>query len=404
MDRKQFIQNSILGTVGFSTVGIKTWAAPIKPSVIDNNVPQIKITDVKTYLHNKALFVQVTSDAGISGWGEADHDNTTTVVKAIHKVYKKHVIGENPFDSEYIWHQCMYIGEDLGLSGLSTGALAGIDNAIWDLKGKITNLPVYQLLGGTKIDKVKVYGSFGIGEGDAKMTPEKAAKTASDFVALGYDTVKVRIQIRHLNRNPEPDQTEAYVKAVREAIGDNVTLFVDFNNGYTAGKAVELILRLYEKYNIALVEEPVHYKDYDGLRQCVEASPIRIAAGEHDFNRYDFRDLITRGKADVCNLDVIKGGGISEMKKASVLVQAFDKEVMFHNARPSLACAATLQLVASIFNAARVQEYGGKREKYKLDQYFENTIEFNNGYLTVPKIPGIGLTVNEKAIAKLLVD
>ena len=107
--------------------------------------------------------------------------------------------------------------------------------------------------------------------------------------------------------------------------------------------------------------------------------------------------------ADVVNLDVIKGGGISEMKKAAILAQAFDREVMFHNARPTLACAATLQLVASIFNPARTQEYGGVREKDKLWPFFNNKFEFDKGYLTVPQTPGIGLEVNEKEMAKLLV-
>lgn len=403
MNRKEFLRNSVLGTIGLGTLSF-TNANEIKEKeevdVQDNNV---KITDVKTYLHKRALFVKIETNVGISGWGEADHDNMKVLVKTIHDVFKPLVLGQNPFESEYIWHQCLYKGEDLGLAGVSTGALSGIDNAIWDFKGKFLKKPVYELLGGTNIDKIKVYGSFAIGENEDRKPVAEIAKTAADLVALGHDTVKVRMQIRTLNRNPEPDFTEDYVKAVREVIGDKTTLFVDFNNGYTPGKAIEMIKRLYEKYNVALVEEPVHYKDYDGLRQCVEASPIRIGAGEHDFNRYDFKELIVRGMADVVNLDVIKGGGISEMKKASVLAQVFEKEVMFHNARPTLACATTIQLTASIFNAARVQEYGGRRENYKLEQYFNNRIEFDKGYVKLPKIPGLGLEVNEQEMEKLLV-
>ncbi len=400
MNRKQFLQGSLLGAAGLGTAGMQKVMgnSPAVAQVPDD----IKITDVKTYIHKKALFVKVETNLGVSGWGEGDHDNTAVVSKAIHKVGKPIVLGENPFESEYLWHQILYKGEDLGLSGLSTGALAGIDNALWDLKGRILQMPVHQLLGGCKVEKIKVYGSFGIGDRNRK-TPVEAAATAMDFVSKGYNTIKLRMQIRVLNRNPEPDDTEQYVKAVRDAIGDDKILFVDFNNGYTPGKAIELIKRLYEKYNVLLVEEPVHYHDRDGLRQCVEASPIRIAAGEHEFNRWDFKELITKGKADVVNLDVIKGGGISEMKKAAVLAQAFEKEVMFHNARPTLATAATLQLVATIFNPARVQEYGGERKSMGLGPLFMNKFRFEDGYLYVPKTPGIGLEVNEKEMKKFLV-
>jgi len=360
----------------------------------------IKVTAVKTYVHPTACFVKIETDAGISGWGEADHDHTQIVAKAIREVGAKYVIGKDPFDSEYIWNNIFYLGEDLGTNGVATGALAGIDNALWDLKGKITGLPVHKLLGSNNVEKIKVYGSFGRGEGKKIKTAEECGKIAADFVAKGYDTVKLRMQIRIQNRNPLPDPTLNYVKAVRKAIGDDITLFVDFNNGYTPGIAIQNILKCYELYNVSVVEEPVSYKDYDGLSQCVEASPIRIAAGEHEFNRFEIRDLITQGKADIINLDIIKGGGISEMKKAANLAQAFEKEVMCHNARPTLATAATIQLAASIFNAARIQEHGGERPELKQWECFNNRFKFEAGYLYLPEEPGLGLIVNEPEMNK----
>jgi L-alanine-DL-glutamate epimerase-like enolase superfamily enzyme len=355
---------------------------------------------VRTFGHPKALFVKIETDAGISGWGEGDHDHIPVVAKVVRELCKPHLVGEDPFESEYLWNKIFFLGEDIGTNGVSTGALAGIDNALWDLKGKLLGLPVYKLLGGNKTEKVKVYGSFGRGEGKGVKTAEECGKTAAKFIEKGYDTVKLRMQIRTLGRNPDPDPTEAYVKAVRQAIGDDATLFVDFNNGYTAGKAIALILKIYEKYNVQIVEEPVSYKDYDGLRQCVEASPIRIAAGEHEFNRWEIRDLITLGRADVINLDVIKGGGISEMKKAAVLTQAFEREVMVHNARPTLATAASLHLVGSIFNAARIQEHGGERPEMGLGALFENRIKYENGHLFLPQTAGLGLEVIEKVMEK----
>jgi L-alanine-DL-glutamate epimerase-like enolase superfamily enzyme len=399
MNRSQFLKGGLAGSLGLGVLPLQTLAQTSKEKTLKG---VIKITAVKTYVHPTACFVKIETDAGISGWGEGDHDHIPIVAKAIRDVGAKYLIGEDPFNSEYLWNHIFYLGEDLGTNGIATGALAGIDNALWDLKGRLLNQPVHKLLGSNKVDKIKVYGSFGRGERNKIKTPDECAKIAADFVAKGYDTIKLRMQIRIQNRNPEPEPTVQYVEAVRKAIGDNVTLFVDFNNGYTPGKAVELILKIYEKYNVNIVEEPVSYKDYDGLRQCVEASPIRIAAGEHEFNRYEVRDLITQGKADVINLDLIKGGGISEMKKAATLVQAFEREVMCHNARPTLATAATIQLAASIYNAARIQEHGGERPELNQWACFHNKFKFENGYLYLPERPGLGLEVNEKEMNKYL--
>lgn len=403
MQRKQFIQNGFLGGLGL--LAGPSSRKQIEQGLIEKqNISDVVVTQVKTYVHPTACFVKIETNAGITGWGEADHDHTAIVAKVIRDVGAKYVVNQDPFNSEYIWSQIFYLGEDLGTNGVAMGALAGIDNALWDLKGKLVNKPVHKLLGSNNVEKLKVYGSFGRGERNKIKTPEECAKIAANFANQGYDTVKLRMQIRIQNRNPEPDVTENYVKAVRAAIGDNVTLFVDFNNGYTPGKAVELIKRIYEKYNVQIVEEPVSYKDYDGLRQCVEASPIRIAAGEHEFNKFEIRDLIVQGKPDVVNLDIIKGGGISEMKKAATLAQAFEKEVMCHNARPTLATAATMQLAASIFNAARVQEHGGERPELNQWQCFNNKFKYENGYLWLPQQPGLGLEVNETAMSKFEVN
>lgn len=404
MKRSTFIRNSLLSVGSLASISHR-WPNVSDPSqsITEPLKGLIKITNVRTYIHPSALFVKIETDAGISGWGEGDHDHKPIVAKFINQFCSKHLKGQDPFLSEYIWNNIFYLGEDIGSNGLMTGALAGIDNALWDLKGKITQQPVYKLLGGNKIDKIKVYASFGRGEDKKIKSPAACAKIAAGFIEKGFDTVKIRMQLRIQNRNLEDDSTEVYVKSVREAIGDQNTLFVDFNNGYTPGKARGLIQKLYEKYNVALVEEPVSYKDLQGLKQIVANSPIRIGAGEHEFNRFEIRDLILHGNPDVVNLDVIKGGGISEVKKSACLCQAFEKEVMCHNARPTLATAATLHVVASIYNAARIQEYGGERPELNQWEYFEDRFRFENGYLDIPQQPGLGLNVIEKEMNTYLV-
>ncbi|WP_299365264.1 mandelate racemase/muconate lactonizing enzyme family protein [Winogradskyella sp.] len=409
MKRKDFLRTTALGTLVtpfFGYAAAQTSGFTNETFMLEevpNSVKEVvKITSVKVYRVPRAIFIKVETDAGVSGWGEAGHDNPAVVSEVFRSLIKPMALNKDPFQSEALWHDMLYSGEDLGLSGVLTAALAGFDNALWDLKGKLLNMPVYKLLGGAGMEKMKVYGSFGVDNG--RKSTKKAQAAAQEFLDNGYDTFKLRMQIRIKNRNPENDLTEKYVKAVREVIGDNNTLFVDFNYGYTAGKAVEMIKRLYEKYNVSLVEEPVHYHDYKALAEVVQQSPIRIAAGEHQFNRWDFKNLILQGNVGVLNLDATKGGGISEMKKAAVLCQAFEREVMVHNARPTLATAASLHLVASIFNPARVQEYGGPRLNMGLQKFFKNYFKVEQNYIYIPQEPGLGLILDEKALAEFLDD
>jgi L-alanine-DL-glutamate epimerase-like enolase superfamily enzyme len=394
LSRYEFLR---LSALGLPAAGLVAGASVPQPTA----APAVKITKVKPYVFKKATFVKIETDAGVSGWGEADHDHPELVAKVIEEVCRDEVIGHSPFNSEYLWMQMFFKGEDVGTTGLLPGTIAGIDNAMWDLKGKLLGVPVHQLLGGNRVEKVRVYGSYGRsgGKNGQKDAAEMAA-TGAAFVEQGYRTVKARMQIRQLNIDPDPDPTFEIVREVRRAIGDDTELFVDFNNGYTPAKAIHMGLRLYEHFNVAAIEEPVSYLNYPGLSQVVEALPIPVMAGEHEFNKWQIRDLITVGKVDVVNADVIKCAGLTECKKVADLAHTFDRPVMVHNARPTLATAASLQLLGSIPNAARVQEYGGKREELNLNHLFDDYFTFQDGHLYVPQEPGLGLAVNEEAMER----
>ncbi len=395
MNRREWLKSALLlpGIWGYPNA-IFAASAGSMPS-------GVRITNVKPYVFKKATFVKIETDAGISGWGEADHDYPKLTAAVINEICRKELLGKDPFDGEHLWMRMYFNGEDAGSTGLLPGAIAGVDNALWDLKGKLLNLPVHKLSGGSGIEKVRVYASFGRSGGrDGLKTPEEMASTAAKYVEQGYTTVKVRMQIRQLNLDPDPDPTFETIKAVRQAIGDDIELFVDFNNGYTPAKAIVLARKLIEHCNIAALEEPVSYHDYAGLRQVTEALDIPVMAGEHEFNKWQIRDLILHGNVDIINVDLIKAGGFTENRKIAAIAHAFDKTIMTHNTRPYLATAASLQLVASISNAARVQEYAGKRPELELDHLFKNYFVFKDGYLYVPDAPGLGLEVDENAMEK----
>jgi L-alanine-DL-glutamate epimerase-like enolase superfamily enzyme len=328
----------------------------------NNNKSGVTISKLETFIFKKATYVRLESSEGTAGWGKADHDYPKLTAAVIEDICKPVVLGSDPFDSEYLWHQMYFKGEDAGNTGLLPGALAGVDNALWDLKGKLLNMPVYKISGGFGKDRVRVYGSFGRGENPkTRKGPEAMAETALDFVSQGYQSIKARMQIRQLSVDPDPDDTFEIIKAIRKAVGDEIELFVDYNNGYTPAKAIVLTNKLVECCNIASIEEPVSYHDYEGLRQVVEAIDIPVMAGEHEYNRWQMRDLMTIGKSDFINADLIKCGGFSECRKVAFMAHAFGKYIMTHNTRPTLATAASLQLINSIPNAARVQEYAGAR-------------------------------------------
>ncbi len=361
----------------------------------------VKVTAVKPYIFKKALYVKIETDAGVSGWGEGDHESSAIIGKIVQDLMAPVLVGEDPFVSEYLWNEMFFEGFEGGSTGFVPGAVAGVDNALWDLKGKLLSLPVSALLGGNGVEKVAVYGSYGRRKKGGFKTPEEMAAEGMSFVEKGYKTIKARMQLYDRDRNPPFHFTYDCIRAVRKAIGDEIELFVDFNNGYTAGKAIDLGLKLYEHFNVKVIEEPVSSMDYHGLRQVVDALPCEVNAGEHEYNKWQFRDLITIGNPDAINLDVIKCAGITECRKVAAMADAFEKEIMVHNTRPTLATSASLNLVGSISNYAKVQEYSGTRPEMGLEGLFHNQIRFEDGFLFLPQGPGLGLEVNEREMDKL---
>lgn len=395
MNRKQFFKNISVGFMGASLVQNEMFA---------QNTSQksgVKITNIKPYVFSNALYVKVETDAGISGWGEGDHETTQIIGKFIEEVLKPVLIGQDPFDSEHLWHQMFFEGFENGSTGINPGAVAGVDNALWDLKGRILQKPVSKLLGGNKLEKIAVYGSYGRRKKNGFKTPDEMASEGIKFVEQGYKTIKARMQLYDRDRNPPFNFTFDCIKAVRKMVGDTIDIFVDFNNGYTAGKAIELGLKLYENFNIKVIEEPVSSMNYADLRQVVEALPCEVNAGEHEYNRWQFRDLIVTGNPDCLNLDVIKCAGISECKKIAGMAHAFDKEIMVHNTRPTLATAASLNFLGSISNFAKVQEFSGMRPEMNQAQYFKNFLKFEDGFLFIPTEIGLGLEVDESVMEKM---
>ncbi len=376
-----------------------TWFPKNNHGLANQTLSQTKIKSVQAYLLPKALFVRIESNNGAVGWGEASNKFPKTTIELIINEMAPRLKGKRPFDTEPIWNQLFFKAIDSGPNGIMLGAMAGIDYALWDLKGKLLNQPVYQLLGGPYHQTIKVYGSFGRGT-KHPMTPKACAEKALDFVKKGYKAIKIRMQIRQLNINPRPDPSLETVKMIRDAIGYDIPLFFDANNGYSPYRAVQIGQELYEKYNIAGIEEPIAEHNYAALSQVASELQVPVTAGEHEYTRWMFRDLITIGKVDIINPDFFKSGGVTEGRKIAALASSFDIPVMCHNVRPTLATAAAYHIISSIHNAAEFQEFGGERKEWGLQNYFKNNLELKEGQIKLSDEPGFGLVPDEERIVR----
>lgn len=362
---------------------------------------QARIAKVEAFAVPGAVFVKVSAEDGASGWGEAGHSGGAYVAALINAEAGKLLKGADVFAAEPAWARLFYEWDELGPGGVASQALAGIDCALWDLRGRLLDQPVYNLLGGAHRLRFPVYGSFSRDNGDGTYkSPEACAAQAQELAAEGFKTLKVRLAIREENADPDPDPALPVLRAVRKAVGDAVTLYVDANNGYRPAQAIRIGKALAAECGVTVLEEPVAAYHYPSLAQVAGALDLDIAAGEHEYTRWAFRDLILQGRPDVLNPDVSKLAGLSEARKVAALAEAFDLPIAVHNARPTLLSAAHAHFVASASTATRPQEHPGRERLAQLWRYFDRRLSAEGGFFSVPEGPGLGLNVDEAAVRK----
>jgi L-alanine-DL-glutamate epimerase-like enolase superfamily enzyme len=397
-DRRAFLR-SVPAALGACALGVPAAEAAGPQPPIDASVRgAVKVTDVRAYRMPQATFVEVVSDAGVSGWGECAGDNNAVMEAFVNEGLEEHVIGQDPFDAERLWDWMFFENHDLGPGGALPNAIAGVDIALWDLKGRLLNLPIYKLIGGKYRDRVKMYGSFGVRRG--KVSKEEAVRIAAKLRDRGCTAFKLRMQIREHYQNIDPDPTFEYARAVREVIGKDTPFWIDANNGYTAARAIEVGKRLREEFGIAYFEDPISDQNHREMAQVVAALDVPIIAGEKEYTRWQVRELIVDGNVDILNPDIAKAGGITEMKKIAAIAQAFSKPIMAHNTYPTIGTAATMHFVASIPNAAPYLEFVDHDRYAGVFGVMASTVKFQDGYYLLPEGPGLGVEVVPEAVRK----
>ncbi len=395
-------RRNFLTTLGLAGLSGLAHANPFSESMITSytkdNSSGLKITGLKTYILPKAILVRLETNAGIVGWGESSPNNRHLIQTFLETDMKDIIMGQDPFNVEYLWDQMFWQRHDLGPSGALPYAIAGIDLALWDIKGKYLNQPVYRLLGGSYRKEFLAYAGIPLRGG--KIPVDEVVERALNVAELGFKVVKFRMQIREYNLNPADDPTLEYYTAVRKALPSDVELFVDPNEGYTAYRAIQVGKEL-QAMGMKYYESPCPLENHRDTAEVVKEMDIPLLAGEKCYTRWEFRDLILEGNPDVIQPDLIKSGGITEVKKIATLGQVFFKTLAPHNTKPTLGTAACLHLMASISNFGPFVEFIEPHLFEPILSVIENPIEFKNGNLILPEEPGLGLIVNEKRVNEL---
>lgn len=337
-----------------------------------------------TYTHGGINVVKVKTDEGVTGIGLGGGGSTNAGVQTfvgLVEGFKPALIGEDPLDVERIWAN-MWVPKLIGRRGLSTRVISAIDIALWDLKGKLCNLPVYKLLGGytNKIPTYIAGGYYQEGKGLRELAQEMEQN-----VAMGARAVKMKIGGASINEDVER------VRVAREAVGSEVKLLVDANNAYRYYEAIE-IARKIEKYDIFWFEEPVMPDDYRGHAMVAAATSIPVATGENEYTRYGFRDLIEHRAAAILNADAQILGGVTEFMKVAALAQAYDLPVAPHGNQD-----VHVHLVSAIPNGLIVEYYRDTVDPM-WGKSFKEQLMLKDGYLKPPDRPGFGIELNEEAL------
>jgi len=388
----------------------KLESATQSPSVAATGIYSVpmKITDVRAiYLRSPqvrdradsgqdALIVIVDTDAGIQGLGEVD--SAPLAVKGMIEGPYSHavtsglrhlVLGEDPFETEKIWHKMYSQNIYSGRRGIAIHAMGGIDMALWDIKGKALGLPVWKLLGGGFHSKIRAYASTLFGD-----TPEETRERGKRFVAKGFSAVKFG-----WGRLGESEKLDlALVRSAREGVGADTDLMIDAGLCYDTKTAMQRA-RQFEQYRPYWFEEPLRPDNYDGYRRLAESTSMRIAAGEEESDRLSYLDLMDKGKIDIVQVDLTRCGGFTEAMKIASLAADRGLPVVNHGFTTYINIASALHFLASIPNSF-ILEYVVEEGTVLRDEISTQEIKLEDGWVHVPNSPGLGVTLNEEGIAR----
>jgi D-galactarolactone cycloisomerase len=348
-----------------------------------------------------ATLVEVLTDAGLTGWGEAfaqGLEPPEIAATVIDKALRPIVTGADPLDTEVLWHRMYHMTRDYVRKGSVIAGISAIDTALWDIAGKFHEVPVYRLLGGAFRTKVRPYatGFYRIkGQGEAKRLGEEALR----HLDAGFTHMKVKLGYG------VADDMACMAEVGRAVQGKGVTLMVDTNHAYGRAEALKLGRDL-EQYDLRWYEEPVVPEDIGGYVEMRQKLSMPIAGGENEHTLYGFREFLGAGAVDVAQPDLGSCGGISAGRHIIALAQSHGVQVNPHVWGSAIAQAASLQLLAavpvahhSLFAQEPILEYDRSSHPFRL-HLITKPIELKDGWVEIPSGPGLGVEVDRSVLEK----
>jgi L-alanine-DL-glutamate epimerase-like enolase superfamily enzyme len=302
------------------------------------------------------------------------------------------VLGEDPFETEYLWHKMYRANIYGGRRGVGIHAMSGIDMALWDIKGKALGLPVWKLLGGGFHKKLRCYASSLFGD-----TPQATHDLARRFRDRGFQAVKFGWD--PMGRDAKTDVD--LVRQGRKGLGDGPDLLIDAGLVWDS-KTAQQRARSFEEFDIFWLEEPLRPDDYEGYAKLAHSTSIRIAAGEEESNRLSFLELMDKGKIDVVQVDLTRCGGFTEALKIASLAHDRGLVVANHGFTTYINVTAALHFLNSIPNALIV-EFVAEEETTLRDKITRQKLHAQDGYLQIPDAPGLGIDLDEQEVERLRV-
>ncbi len=369
----------------------------------------MKITDITaTPLATGKSLVRVQTDAGVEGWAEGPGINKVvpgrngSVFNAyLETIIKPVLIGENPLDIDRHW-ETLATGKDDRLYKLPASVVGIIDVALWDLLGKETGKPVYTLMGGAARTTIPLYWSVGSGW---RMQPEEMVDLVKNGWDMGFRAFKIRMDWKGWRQDSNPVKDYEMFKLVREFLSQGNYLGFDANNGYSVSTAIQQG-RKFEELGIDHFEEPIPNWDLPGLKQIADTLDVAVSAGEQDAFRWWFHHLVLLGDPDILQPDILGVGGPSEIKRVFDLSTMWNKPVMPHSPQAGINSMASLHAYSTVQNAVRPHEFSTEFSGPldDVEELYGNGVIPKNGNMVLSDRPGLGIELNEDALARLTVS
>jgi len=351
----------------------------------------MKIAKIESFFVKPRLhFIKITADNGLEGWGEPIVEGRARTVAMAVKELEPVLIGADPLANEKIWTE-VYRGTFYRGGPILVSALSGIDQALWDIKGKYFGVPVHVLLGGPTRQRARTYAHIHGNTLEENITSMKAA-VEKGFTL--FKTFAVDGPIRPLDTAETIEKGVERVGALRTALPKNCDLALDFHGRFTPAMSIRLIKEL-EPFRLMFIEEPVQCENVDALVTVARSTSIPIATGERLFTRWGFREVLEKQAAFVLQPDLCHAGGITEVMKIAAMAEVYYAHIAPHNPLGPVSLAAGLQVAASIPNFL-CQEQATLGEGY-----LKKPFVIRDGHLDIPAVPGLGIEVNEDYLKEM---